>query len=116
FCFKFYKNFQWVYVIVDDRLPCKKIYNDKQVPKLLYGKCKNENEFWVPLIEKAYAKLHGSYEALVSGFIDDGLVDLTGLVARKIVIGEETKAMDDIELFWKVMMRYCAKDFEISAK
>jgi hypothetical protein len=112
FCFKFFKNFQWRYVIVDDRLPCSKIYNDKQIPKLLYGKCRNENEFWVPLIEKAYAKLHGSYESLVSGFIDDGLVDLTGLVARKIAINDEIKNQDQVESFWNLVKTSAAKDFE----
>ena len=40
----------------------------------------------VPLIEKAYAKLHGCYESLNGGLIDDGLVDLTGFVAEKIKI------------------------------
>jgi hypothetical protein len=40
----------------------------------------------VPLIEKAYAKLHGCYESLNGGLLDDGLVDLTGLVAEKINI------------------------------
>jgi len=39
---------------------------------------------WVPLIEKAYAKLHGCYESLISGFIDDALSDLTGFVAEKL--------------------------------
>jgi Ca2+-binding EF-hand superfamily protein len=116
FCFKFYKNFEWVYVIVDDRFPCKKIFNDRQVPKLLYGRCKNENEFWVPLIEKAYAKLHGSYEALISGFIDDGLVDLTGLVARKMVINEELKTPENVDALWKEIKKYCSKDFELASK
>jgi len=64
YCFKFYKEYRWRYVITDDRLPCIK---SNTTPKLIYGRCKKRNEFWVSLIEKAYAKLHGSYEALNYG-------------------------------------------------
>ena len=45
----------------------------------MFGHNTNPNEFWVPLIEKAYAKIHNCYEALISGFIDDGLSDMTAL-------------------------------------
>lgn len=44
----------------------------------IYGRCKDINEMWVPLIEKAYAKLHRCYEALNSGSIASALTDLTG--------------------------------------
>ena len=60
FCFRFYKNFQWRYVLIDDRLPCYSVYNENQTKKLIFAHCRLSNEFWVPLIEKAYAKLHGS--------------------------------------------------------
>jgi hypothetical protein len=50
----------------------------------VFGRCKDLANLWVPLIEKAYAKLHLNYEALVSGFIDDALTDLTGFVTEKI--------------------------------
>jgi len=106
FCFRFFKNFKWRYVLVDNRLPCNKIYNDNQIPTLLYGKCRARNEFWVPLIEKAYAKLHGSYRTLVSGFIDDGLVDLTGLTSKKIII-EDTLSTNKqkADELWDILLQ-----------
>jgi calpain len=79
YVFRFFKDFEWRYVIVDDRLPCSTLNG---LP--VFGSCMNSHELWVPLIEKAYAKLHGCYETLISGFIDDALTDLTGLVAEKI--------------------------------
>ena len=56
----FYFRFRWRYILVDNRLPYNKIYNDNQTPVLIYGKYRSNDEFWVSLIEKAYAKLHGS--------------------------------------------------------
>ena len=105
FCFRFFKNFKWRYVLVDNRLPCSKIYNDNQTPVLLYGKCRSTNEFWVSLIEKAYAKLHGSYQSLASGFIDDGLVDLTGLTSKKMVIDtEKLKNPREADKLWEILL------------
>ena len=105
FCFRFFKNFKWRYVLVDSRLPCLRVYNN-QTPALLYGQCRARNEFWVPLIEKAYAKLHGSYRALVSGFIDDGLVDLTGLTSKKMVIEtEKLKTRQKIDELWDILLK-----------
>ncbi len=47
--FNFWRFGEWVMVIIDDRLPTLK-------GKLIYGQSKDPEEFWVPLLEKAYAK------------------------------------------------------------
>ncbi len=60
-------------VTIDDRLPCL-----AGTKNLIYGHCKDKNEMWVPLIEKAYAKLHGCYENIESGSTASALTDLTG--------------------------------------
>ena len=113
FCFKFFKNFKWRYVLVDNRLPCNKIFNEKQTPNLLYGKCRDSNEFWVPMIEKAYAKLHGSYKAIESGHINDGLVDLTGMTSDKIYINRtQMKFKQKVDELWEILKKNSELFFE----
>uniref|UniRef100_G3TGT3 Calpain catalytic domain-containing protein n=1 Tax=Loxodonta africana TaxID=9785 RepID=G3TGT3_LOXAF len=69
--FQFWQCGQWVDVVVDDRLPVlHHLY-------LLVYSHRDNNEFWPCLLEKAYAKLHGSYFYLHGGHLPDALVDLT---------------------------------------
>ncbi len=65
YVFKFFKNFEWVYVMIDDKLPC--FAGSIQNPDLVFGRCFHRNEFWVPLLEKGYSKLHGNYQATIGG-------------------------------------------------
>jgi hypothetical protein len=81
---RFFKEGRWVMVIIDDRIPC----DVNSVP--LYARSKDENEIWVMLLEKAYAKLHGCYEALSGGMTDYGLKDLTGGVPLQVSMSDPT--------------------------
>ena len=70
------KNGEWQIVTIDDLFPC---YPQGQ-PLFSQG---SSNEIWVLLLEKAYAKLHKSYEILNGGSATEALVDLTGMVVEK---------------------------------
>jgi hypothetical protein len=66
---------------------------DGRIP--LFARNKDKNEFWMSLLEKAYAKMHGCYEALDAGSMDDALVDLTGAAPGSIRIKELFCAVQD---------------------
>ena len=82
FVCKFYKDGAWVKVEIDDRIPC----NSSGRPA--FASCADPNEFWVPLIEKAYAKLHGGYDTIESGAISYALKDLTGEAVEHLQLDE----------------------------
>lgn len=82
--FRFYKDFKWVYVIVDDRLPCLEVQKDVFSP--IFAGTESGHEFWVALIEKAYAKLHHSYQSIESGHLNLALKDLTGLFLKNLAL------------------------------
>lgn len=75
FQFRFWQQGHWTEVTVDDRLPCIN-------STLCFSRCHCPSAFWVALLEKAYAKLHGSYEQLWAGQVSEALVDLTGGLAE----------------------------------
>ncbi|XP_069350859.1 calpain-13 [Eulemur rufifrons] len=84
FRFRFWQCGQWVEVVIDDRLPAM----GKEC--LFVHPRKDNQEFWPCLLEKAYAKLLGSYSHLHQGYLPDALVDLTGGVVSKIDLPSST--------------------------
>ncbi|XP_007424983.1 calpain-5-like [Python bivittatus] len=81
FHFRFWCLGEWIDVVIDDRLPT--INN-----KLLYCSSKDRNEFWSALLEKAYAKMAGCYEALDDGSTAEAIVDFTGAMAESINLAD----------------------------
>lgn len=69
---RFYYQHEWKTVTIDDRIPCGK----DGLPA--FGHNTLKNEIWVCILEKALAKLLGSYEALDGGYLEEGVVMLTG--------------------------------------
>eukprot|EP00736_Rhodelphis_marinus_P011527 Rmarinus@m.1151 len=72
----FFVNGRWTMVWVDSAFPCRRSRSGSWVP--VYAYSKGLKEIWVMVIEKAFAKLHGSYEALDGGLAGDAMAYLTG--------------------------------------
>ena len=99
FRFHFWLYGQWTEVVVDDRLPVN------SSNKLLFCSNKQEpNEFWAALLEKAYAKVCGSYENLDGGSTTDALIDMTGGIQESFEIKDKQTEAQKLEM-WKVMVK-----------
>ena len=80
--------------MVDDLLPCR-----PDGKTLLFLKSDDPEEFWSALLEKAYAKLHGSYKNMNGGFSIDSLVNFTGGSPQSFDVVDMAAAGQSEELF-----------------
>lgn len=81
---------EWRTVVVDDRFPC--------LPNggAAFSKG-NGSELWVMILEKAWAKLHGSYYRIEAGRMSDCLSSFTGAPV--------TYLSSDDETLWDLLLR-----------
>ncbi|ORY63397.1 uncharacterized protein BCR38DRAFT_344294 [Pseudomassariella vexata] len=132
--FVFYRDGEWVYSIIDDKLyltsPCfdsPSMHRDllQQVDDpddieekyrqtyqtgskaLFFGQNKDQNETWVPLVEKAYAKVHGDFASLTGGWTGEGVEDLSGGVTTELLASD----ILDLDGFWENELCKVNKEF-----
>lgn len=86
YCLALCINGQFEEVILDDQFPAQ------PVSKKAAFNSSRENELWVMLIEKAWAKVHGGYLNINAGLIREALHDLTGAPAITYFNDERTSA------------------------
>ncbi|XP_047260771.1 calpain-type cysteine protease DEK1-like, partial [Capsicum annuum] len=100
----------WVPVVVDDWIPCE------SPGKPAFSTSRKGNEMWVSLLEKAYAKLHGSYEALEGGLVQEALADLTGGAGEEIDMRSDEAQIDLVSgRLWSQLLHFKQEGFLLGA-
>eukprot|EP00605_Chrysophyceae_sp_TOSAG23-4_P001308 GSChrysophyteH1.ASY1.ANO1.1422.1 assembled CDS len=85
---RFYVEGSWVDVITDTNIPCLR---DPETGEFTpaYSTSSNENELWICLAEKAYAKAVGTYEALQKAQAREILMHLTGGSVQQLYFNDD---------------------------
>jgi hypothetical protein len=129
--FVFNRDGEWTWTVVDDNLYLNDVdfdalgdqYDSSGIEErkykknnqtgsdaLYFAKCADQNETWLPLLEKAYAKIHGDYASIAGGWSGEAIEDLTGGVTTKIM----TSKILSKERLWKELLQV-NKEFLFSA-
>lgn len=101
---KFCKAGKWRYVHIDDRIPCR------QSGRVNFCRNRNPNETFGMLIEKAYAKLHGCYEAIGCGMVEKVLSELTSSAAVQCLRVEKFRPNQVCNEIWDLLERGVANN------
>ncbi|KEG09390.1 calpain-like cysteine peptidase [Trypanosoma grayi] len=104
------KHGWWENVIVDSYLPTMNC-------QPLFARCSRDPcELWVSFVEKAYAKLHGSYAGIIGGDALFALQDFTGfpVLSFEAVWSKAARNSDAASAFFKSLRRYQEKGYMIT--
>lgn len=136
YCCKLYKNGDWKHIVVDDYVPCdlqgcvhipgglhwiptKKVtHNTIPFRAPIYATCVDINQVWPMVLEKVYAKAHGSYENIAAPSpgtrFEHVLRDLTGGHTVRSKIDRQMKSRD-MEKLWKSIYEHSERRSNITA-
>ncbi|XP_061598899.1 calpain-1 catalytic subunit-like [Cololabis saira] len=89
FHFRFWRFGRWMDVVIDDKLPTIN-------GRLIFVQSKRQTEFWPALLEKAYAKVCGSYTDMSAGTPIEAMMDFTGGVHMCIQLSEPPQELLDL--------------------
>lgn len=107
------KNGQWQTVIIDDTFPWTA--ENEPIFSMSYN-----NDLWVSLIEKAYAKLHGNYISIKTGLMYEALVDLTGAPYERVLFHSsdsrffKCQAGNHVTLVFEMIGQYLKEGYLLS--
>ena len=102
-------NGEWQTLVLDDYFPC---YPNGGP---IFSHSKHENELWVLLLEKAYAKLHGGYKTLQGGSTSDALFNLTGAPTMSLCFKDEkVKQMLSAGKIWDLVKHFLDEGYLVS--
>ncbi|TMW61463.1 hypothetical protein Poli38472_012654 [Pythium oligandrum] len=125
--FIFFRDGDWISEVVDDQLfiahgdyyhapdEVRRAFASEQQyvqslqrgsNALVYAHCEDSNETWLPLLEKAFAKVHGDYSAIEAGFTGEGVEDLTGGVTSEVICSD----ILDKDHFWTNELMHVNKE------
>jgi hypothetical protein len=107
---RFYKDGKNVDVGIDDFFPLA--FGTKP----LFADSGTREKVWVQVLEKAYAKLHGSFAAIDGGYVQDALVDLTGGSGNTLQLhSDEGKGQVADGSFWAKLRKIAAQGHLLGA-
>jgi hypothetical protein len=92
---------EWAHVIVDDWFPVD------SYGEMIYARSKDPQEVWVPLLEKAFCKLHTCYEMCDGGQSTEALNCFFGGVGGKLEITKHHRHRPSD--FFKLLKNACDK-------
>ena len=106
---KLFVNGEWRWILVDDLLPVNAIGNLAHSSSLRF-------QLWLPLLEKAAAKVAGSYEALHGGSFGEAFALLTGQPTEDIMLDDRNfSEPSDQELLWSRLVSWDAAGYLLGA-
>ena len=101
YCVKVCEMGEWKEVIVDDCFPC-----DKYTKKPIFTKG-NDKELWVLILEKVWAKIYASYDAIEAGLTRECLHDFTGAPTKFFL----TDRKEEWEMIWRKITKAEKKQY-----
>lgn len=105
YALRFYVNGEPHDVVIDDYFPWHKIKKT-----WAFSKSSNDGEIWVLLLEKAWAKIFGSYQRIEGGQAGEALPALTGAPAQHL----DHREMTDFDKLWKTLLEFDKKKYVLA--